>query len=60
MALSVRKSQVVDIWDVREIPDEYMKQADPTPDKAAIKKAIKGGAEISGASLVDRSNLQIK
>ena len=60
VALSFRKSQVVEIWDADKLPQEYWKQAAPTPDKTAIKKAIKGGAEISGASLVDRSNLQIK
>ena len=60
VALSFRKSQVVEIWDADELPEQYWKQAAPTPDKTAIKKAIKAGEDVSGASLVDRQNLQIK
>ena len=60
VALSFRKSEAVDIWDADELPPIYWKQAAPTPDKAAIKKAIKSGEEVSGASLVERRNLQIK
>jgi len=60
VALSFRKSQAVEIWDADEIPTIYPKQAAPTPDKAAIKKALRNGESISGASLAERQVLQIK
>ncbi len=60
VALSFRKSQAVEIWDADEIPAIYLRQAAPTPDKAAIKKALRNGESISGASLAERQILQIK
>lgn len=59
VALSFRKSQVVEIEDESLIPQNLMK-VKATPDKAAIKKAIKAGETVEGATLVDRQNLQVK
>lgn len=59
VALSFRKSQVVEIEDESLIPQNLMK-VKATPDKTAIKKAIKAGETVEGATLVDRQNLQIK
>lgn len=61
--LSYRKSDAVVIEDETLIPTEYMKTPEPPlpkPDKTAIKEAIKGGAEIPGAIIETRQNLQIK
>ena len=61
--LSYRKSDAVVIEDESRIPPEYMKTPEPPlpkPDKTAIKEAIKGGAEIPGAIIETRQNLQIK
>lgn len=40
--------------------DMYLKYGDPTPDKTAIKKALKGGMQIPGCQLIEKENLQIK
>ncbi len=59
--LSVRTSDAVVITDAAAVPAEYVKVTyTHSPDKAAIKKALKAGAEIPGADLEFRSNLQRK
>lgn len=60
VAISFRKSQVVEVWDERELPEDYWKHPEPQPDKTAIKQAIKAGWSVPGADLVERQNLQIK
>ncbi len=63
--ISFRKSESVDVSDIEKImkldnADNYLKYSEPTPDKAAIKQAIKSGVEIPGCSLVEKNNIQIK
>ncbi len=62
--LSVRTSDAVIITDEAAIPPRYIIEKAVivmnTPDKAAIKKALKAGAEVPGADLEFRSNLQRK
>ena len=58
--VSFRKSEAVEVCDADELPAEYMKQAAPTPDKAAIKKALKAGETVNGAQLITRQNIQVK
>lgn len=62
--VSYRASQIVDInmeeFMKNDNAEEYLKYKDPEPDKEAIKKALKGGATFTGATLVDKSNIQIK
>lgn len=60
VALSFRKSTEVQIDDIDELSDKYLRYKDPEPDKAAIKAAINEGKEIAGAKLVSKINLQIK
>lgn len=61
VALSWRKSKRVEIQYDDYIPEEYINvKVTKTPDKTAIKKAIEGGEEIKGVSLVESNNLQIK
>lgn len=57
---SFRKSQKVEISDITKIPDDYLKYSLPTPDKMAIKAAIKDGMTIEGAELVDNISMSIK
>ena len=45
---------------VTDLPAEFVKSAEPTVDKVALKKALKAGEEIQGASLVKHQNMQIK
>ena len=59
--LSMRKSESVVIDDIDKLPEIYVKVKQTTsPDKTAIKKAIKAGEVISGAMLQVNNNLQIK
>lgn len=61
VSLSFRKSESVVIDDQAALPVEFIKvKMTETPDKTAIKKAIKSGAEVNGAALVENKNLQIK
>ena len=60
-ALSFRKSESVDIYDERAIDHKFITEETVFKiDKTAIKKAIKNGEEIMGASVVVKQNLQIK
>lgn len=54
------KSKQVQVQDITKIDDDYLKYADPTPDKTKIKKAIEAGVKIEGAELVEINNIQIK
>lgn len=61
VALSFRKSESVDVYDPVLLPAEYTKtKTTVTPDKTAIKAAIKAGQEVAGAMLEVKQNLQIK
>ena len=44
-------SASVIVTDESAIPAEYMRQPPPAPDKAALARALKGGAQIPGAVL---------
>lgn len=65
VAISFRNSTSVEVSDINKImslddADSYLKYSEPTPDKTAIKNAIKSGVQIPGCSLVEKSNIQIK
>lgn len=56
-----RKSEVCNVLSLEEIPDEY-KRTKVTVDaeKTAIKKAIKAGAEVPGAEVIEKLNMTLK
>lgn len=59
--ISFRKSFAVNIIDEDSIPSEFVVETVTTkPDKTAIKKAIQSGEEVTGASLIENRNIQIK
>lgn len=64
-AVSFRKSTAVETepefieW-AQKNKDVLLKYREPEPDKTAIKDALKEGAEIPYASLVERKNISIK
>lgn len=59
--LSFRKSESVVINDESALPQEYIKtEIKKSPDKTAIKNAIKNGQTVAGAELQENQNLQIK
>lgn len=59
--ISFRKSVQVQIEDEAALPADYVTTTvTKSPDKTAIKKAIQGGQDVTGASLVEKRNIQIK
>lgn len=60
VAVSFRKTSSVNVTDIAKIPEEYLKFADPTADKTAIKKAINAGTVIAGAEIVEGLSISIK
>ena len=60
VAISFRKTSSVNVTDLTQIPEQYLKFADPTPDKTAIKKAINDGVVIVGAEIVEGQSISIK
>ena len=61
IALSFRKSEQVKISDADNLPKEFLiEKVTISPDKTAIKKAIKGGQDVVGAEIITVQNLQIK
>jgi hypothetical protein len=63
-AISIAKNPAaVEILDERQIPIEFMKIPEPppaTPDKTAIKEALKAGQDVPGAKLTQGTRLSIK
>lgn len=60
VAISFRKTSSVNVTDVSQLPEEFLKFADPTPDKTAIKNAIKAGTTVAGAEIVEGQSISIK
>lgn len=51
----------VEIWDEKQIPQDYLRTKTTTePDKTAIKAAIQAGCEIPGAKLEQSESLRLK
>lgn len=59
-SITFRKSKSIEVTDISKLEKNYLKYAEPTADKAAIKKAIESGVTVPGASLVENLNVQIK
>jgi len=58
--VSFRKSESLEISDIYKIPEDFLKYKEPDVDKTALKNAIKAGASIEGAEIVEKLNIQIK
>lgn len=60
-AVSFRRSEAVEITEESSLPKEMLiEKITYSPNKTAIKEAIKAGQEIPGAQLVERLNASIK
>lgn len=64
-AISFRSSTSVEISDINKIMSlddagKYLKYAKPTPDKVAIKQALKSGVGVPGCRLVKKKSILIK
>lgn len=60
VAISWRKSESVSVDANAFLPEEYVTLREPIPNLTAIKKALKAGEQIDGATLVASNNIQIK
>lgn len=60
VAVSFRKTTSVNITDMSKIPESFLKFAEPTADKTAIKNAIKAGECVAGAEIVEGNSISIK
>lgn len=60
VAVSFRKTSSVNITDMSKIPEVFLKFAEPTADKNAIKNAIKAGECVAGAEIVEGNSISIK
>lgn len=60
VAVSFRKTQSVQVSNIWELDEKFVKYAEPTADKAAIKAAIKAGEEVNGAMLIESVSLSVK
>lgn len=60
-AVSFRKSETVEVDDVKHVPAELLRvKTTVDPDKTAIKTMLKAGMEIEGCRLVEKINTQVK
>jgi hypothetical protein len=61
LKISFRKSESVEINNMAQIDAKFLNEkVTVTPDKKAIKDAIKAGETVEGATLVINQNIQIK
>ena len=66
VTVSYRSSKAVELdgtfyaWMISPEADPFVRRKDPEPDKTEISKALKAGAVIPGASLVEHVNMVIK
>jgi hypothetical protein len=61
LKLSLRRSESVEVINQDQLPECFVKaKTTYTPDKLAIKDAIKSGLTVEGAVIVENLNLQIK
>lgn len=59
--ISWRKSEICNVLSMEAIPEEYKRtKVTVDADKTAIKKAIKGGAEVPGAEVIQKLNMTLK
>lgn len=60
LSVSYRKSESVNVLDVRDIDPDYLSWPDPIPMKTEIKKALKDGKTINGVELVTKTSIQVR
>lgn len=60
LSVYYRKSKSVNIISQGDIPEEYLKYAEPTVNKTEVKKAIEQGQVVPGAEIVENQSIQIK
>jgi hypothetical protein len=59
-SVTFRTSDKVEIADIYKLDESYLRYKEPEADKDAIKKAIKEGQQVAGATLVQSTSVIIK
>ena len=59
-SVTFRTSEKVEIADIYKLDENYLRYKEPEADKDAIKKAIKAGQQVAGATLVPSTSVIIK
>ena len=59
-SVTFRTSDKVEIADIYKLDENYLRYKEPEADKDAIKKAIKAGQQVAGATLVPSTSVIIK
>ena len=59
-SVTFRTLDKVEIADIYKLDENYLRYKEPEADKDAIKKAIKAGQEVAGATLVPSTSVIIK
>ena len=59
-SVTFRTTDKVEIADIYKLDENYLRYKEPEADKDAIKKAIKAGQEVAGATLVPNTSVIIK
>lgn len=57
---SFRRSTSVIVGNVFDLPDDYLRYSEPTPDKKRLKEDLAAGKLIQGASLEEKISMTIK
>ena len=60
VAVSFRKTKSVQIDNVLDLDENFLRYKDPEPDKKAIKEAIEAGQSVKGAQLVENTSISVK
>ena len=59
-SVSFRMTDKVEVADIYKLDENFVRYREPEADKDAIKKAIKAGQEVAGATLVKNTRVIIK
>lgn len=59
-SVTFRTTEKVEVADIFKLDENYVRYRDPEADKDAIKKAIKAGQVVAGATLVPSTSVIIK
>jgi hypothetical protein len=59
-SVTFRTTEKVEVADIFKLDENYVRYKDPEADKDAIKKAIKAGQVVAGATLVPSTSVIIK
>ena len=59
-SVTFRTSEKVEVADIYKLDENFVKYKEPEADKDAIKRAIKAGQEVAGATLVPSTSVIIK